>query len=236
MSCRRTQTSNKKIQNSTKTDRWKKKKKNQTIGRSPTRQSQKMMNDEIMFAVPGSPAPTDDQVAEARHALAVVHATQTVARLAYPNLARHRSCHTGMVPELERLATRLMPETWAERGLPEMRGRAYEISHFEKTMLTARVVHERERQMHADEVVIGNGCCTRSGCPTSVFQLCVLRAIEQLERYCHQCAAQPPTLRACGACGVATYCSAECQRAHWPTHRGECTPRHDAPPAPCRPD
>jgi len=195
-----------------------------------------MKNDEIMFAAPGSPLPTGEEVAGARRALALHHATQTVARITYANRARHRSCHFGMVPELERLAAELMPAMWAEHGVEEMRDKPYEISYFETMMLTRRVVKEREWQIHADEIVIGNGCCTRRGCPTSVFQLCVVRAIEQLERYCHQCAAQPPTLRACGVCGAAAYCSADCQRAHWPTHRGECTPRHVLPPAPCRPD
>lgn len=29
-------------------------------------------------------------------------------------------------------------------------------------------------------------------------------------------------LRRCGACKQAVYCSPECQRAAWPTHRSEC--------------
>lgn len=28
--------------------------------------------------------------------------------------------------------------------------------------------------------------------------------------------------RACGGCSVPSYCSKECQKAHWPVHKGSC--------------
>ena len=45
-------------------------------------------------------------------------------------------------------------------------------------------------------------------------------------RLCHNCPAcahlGEPRYMVCSGCGVARYCSEECQRLHWPRHREEC--------------
>jgi hypothetical protein len=43
-------------------------------------------------------------------------------------------------------------------------------------------------------------------------------------RRCDACGAKSASLKKCGACGGrgASYCSQDCQRAHWPEHREEC--------------
>jgi hypothetical protein len=53
-------------------------------------------------------------------------------------------------------------------------------------------------------------------------------------KYCHGCGAveddgeqrvgdvAPRTMRRCGGCRVALYCSSECQKAHWKVHRSRC--------------
>jgi hypothetical protein len=41
-------------------------------------------------------------------------------------------------------------------------------------------------------------------------------------RQCAVCGGQPEALLLCSGCMGVKYCSAECQRAHWKHHRGEC--------------
>ena len=45
-------------------------------------------------------------------------------------------------------------------------------------------------------------------------------------RLCHNCSAcahlATPRYQVCSGCGVARYCSLECQRLHWPRHQEEC--------------
>lgn len=44
---------------------------------------------------------------------------------------------------------------------------------------------------------------------------------------CRVC--KQPAHQLCSRCGVARYCTAECQRADWPTHKTECSPQTHAP-------
>ena len=46
---------------------------------------------------------------------------------------------------------------------------------------------------------------------------------ESLCVLCTGCARQSDEARACGKCVAAWYCSVECQRAHWRTHKPACT-------------
>ena len=45
-------------------------------------------------------------------------------------------------------------------------------------------------------------------------------------RLCHNCPAcahlGEPRYMVCSGCGMARYCSEECQREHWPRHQEEC--------------
>ena len=45
-------------------------------------------------------------------------------------------------------------------------------------------------------------------------------------RLCHNCSAcahlATPRYQVCSGCGVARYCSLQCQREHWPRHQEEC--------------
>ncbi|KAG1652527.1 hypothetical protein FOA52_009226 [Chlamydomonas sp. UWO 241] len=48
-----------------------------------------------------------------------------------------------------------------------------------------------------------------------------------IDRPCYSChktaqEAGVPKLRLCGRCGIARYCGAECQKAHWKTHKVVC--------------
>ena len=38
-----------------------------------------------------------------------------------------------------------------------------------------------------------------------------------------------PDARKCGGCRLESYCSAECQKAHWPVHKQKCLPLQDEP-------
>ena len=42
------------------------------------------------------------------------------------------------------------------------------------------------------------------------------------EKSCGGCGVSSENMLTCGACGKATYCSKECQRAAWPGHKGLC--------------
>lgn len=46
---------------------------------------------------------------------------------------------------------------------------------------------------------------------------------EAAQNCCGHCQTADPTLR-CARCKTVKYCDAECQKAHWPTHKPECTP------------
>lgn len=39
---------------------------------------------------------------------------------------------------------------------------------------------------------------------------------------CRACGAVGVALKTCSACKVTQYCSGECQKQHWPTHKAEC--------------
>lgn len=39
---------------------------------------------------------------------------------------------------------------------------------------------------------------------------------------CSGCGRPAPHLKRCGACKQAQYCSAQCQRSHWPAHKAAC--------------
>ena len=46
-----------------------------------------------------------------------------------------------------------------------------------------------------------------------------------LYEWCDSCAAYPPPenkLRKCSRCKAAMYCNVDCQKAHWPQHKGPC--------------
>ena len=42
---------------------------------------------------------------------------------------------------------------------------------------------------------------------------------------CSKCSKSLQRLQYCGKCSIVTYCSKECQRADWPTHKLVCTPQ-----------
>ncbi|TFK37232.1 hypothetical protein BDQ12DRAFT_713611 [Crucibulum laeve] len=44
------------------------------------------------------------------------------------------------------------------------------------------------------------------------------------EKRCDACGDNQKSLKNCGKCQVARYCSVECQRKHWPTHKKTCQP------------
>ncbi|PCH42825.1 ankyrin [Wolfiporia cocos MD-104 SS10] len=44
------------------------------------------------------------------------------------------------------------------------------------------------------------------------------------EKACAQCGTAASSLKFCGRCHAARYCSPTCQRAHWPTHKRTCQP------------
>lgn len=43
------------------------------------------------------------------------------------------------------------------------------------------------------------------------------------ENCCHSCMTEEGKLKRCTGCGVAKYCSKECQTAHWKEHKKVCT-------------
>jgi hypothetical protein len=45
--------------------------------------------------------------------------------------------------------------------------------------------------------------------------------LDEKERVCAVCGASPAVKR-CGACKAVNYCSAQCQREHWPNHKAFC--------------
>ena len=47
----------------------------------------------------------------------------------------------------------------------------------------------------------------------------------QPQAACWKCGKAGGQLRNCSRCGVARYCGAECQRAHWKDHKPECKPK-----------
>jgi len=57
---------------------------------------------------------------------------------------------------------------------------------------------------------------------------CLRGDLHLLHRLCARCAA-PRARQLCSACGVERYCSAACQRAHWPQHREDCSSAGAAP-------
>ncbi|KAJ7656734.1 hypothetical protein DFH06DRAFT_1198391 [Mycena polygramma] len=44
----------------------------------------------------------------------------------------------------------------------------------------------------------------------------------KLDELCENCLVQKENLRRCAACGYTRYCSRECQKAHWKTHKPDC--------------
>ncbi len=40
--------------------------------------------------------------------------------------------------------------------------------------------------------------------------------------FCAQCGGSLPTIKRCGKCKAIRYCSADCQRIHWPFHKADC--------------
>ncbi|KAJ6532916.1 hypothetical protein DFH09DRAFT_131709 [Mycena vulgaris] len=73
--------------------------------------------------------------------------------------------------------------------------------------------------------------CDAEGCPEQAALMALagerVRGVrdaaveERLDRW----GAKP---KACGACGHTSYCSPECQRAHWPAHKEECLKKRKA--------
>src|SRR3990167_5026557 len=70
-------------------------------------------------------------------------------------------------------------------------------------------------------------------CPTChVFKYCSDTCLEKDKNdhpcvpRCYQCRKDRVELgvklNKCSVCSTATYCSAECQKKHWPVHKGEC--------------
>ena len=56
------------------------------------------------------------------------------------------------------------------------------------------------------------------------------RALPQLpQARCARCGAEAG--KRCGACGIAPYCGADCQRAHWAEHKTACSALRAAAPA-----
>lgn len=45
---------------------------------------------------------------------------------------------------------------------------------------------------------------------------------ERLEQTCGNCMSRKPNMQVCGRCERVRYCSAACQREHWPTHKVMC--------------
>lgn len=41
-------------------------------------------------------------------------------------------------------------------------------------------------------------------------------------RFCASCGALPEKLKNCSRCRTVWYCSEDCQRRHWPLHKGHC--------------
>jgi hypothetical protein len=54
-----------------------------------------------------------------------------------------------------------------------------------------------------------------------------------IKEYCSYCV-KKCTPRTCGKCHFVGYCSSECQRAHWTTHKGECSSTLHQQPSPLR--
>lgn len=53
-------------------------------------------------------------------------------------------------------------------------------------------------------------------------QLKQLAAFEGLERRCAHCGAEPEKLLRCGRCKAVKYCTTQCQRAAWCSHKSSC--------------
>eukprot|EP00744_Colponema_vietnamica_P003648 GILI01005559.1.p2 GENE.GILI01005559.1~~GILI01005559.1.p2 ORF type:complete len:192 (-),score=48.06 GILI01005559.1:1054-1629(-) len=47
-------------------------------------------------------------------------------------------------------------------------------------------------------------------------------SIAPAQRTCSSCGKSAESMKSCGSCHNAFYCSRDCQRAHWPTHKPLC--------------
>jgi hypothetical protein len=164
------------------------------------------MSDLVLGALPGAgPRPTAEQIVEAARMLRLAQASATIARLRHANPARGASCPPSMAAAVEARARRLFPDEWSRHGLEQIRAQPYSLGNFETGLLTRRVLAEREPQRAARDILLGNGCCDRRGCPTDVFHRAVLAAVAELQTV--------PHCRWCGREVDAPYCGDACSAA-----------------------
>jgi hypothetical protein len=106
--------------------------------------------------------------------------------------------------------------TMATKSKPKLGKKA------KKKAAHAKAVAAANAPADAEPVLVENG--GGGGTPLKPTATCFNAACTS-----KKASSSKPQLQRCSACRLAVYCSAECQKAHWPQHRPHCTNSQKAP-------